>query len=240
MPCWLRIRRRPRGRTRRWQPRSRRSRPASRTAGGIELIDELWKKLDAGVSDKDSKSITKVLELVLFKGKVRPADNIGLYTAAVTTLGYCGSDGAKTLKKAYDSKRFPDKKDWVPLREQILKSLGRTKQESAVDFLLDEARRSPEDALMAAAGEALGNYADSSEKIRKEIVSDLIKRWGELDERASQLGSGNIQAANARNTLAATSGKWDVTLAVLSRQNAKKKFIEWQSWYNKNKLRRWK
>ena len=108
-----------------------------------------------------------------------------------------------------------------------------------VKFLLDVARRSPEDALMAAAGEALGNFEKSKEAIRKDIVSDLLKRWGELDELASQLGSGHIQAANARNTLAAASGKWNETLARLTRQNFTK-YLAWQRWNQKNKNKRWK
>lgn len=214
-------------------------RKMARDAEGVEIIDQFLVKLQAGVVDKDEDIITKALGQVLTRGKVRKHDNIGLYVAAATALGYCGKDGAKILKKAYEGKRFKHHSDWVPLREHLLRNIGRTKDESMVDFLVEEAVRSPEDALMAAAGEALGNFENSKEKVRKEIVSELIKRWGSLDSKASEIGSGNIQAANARNTLAVTSGKWNETLAKLTRQNFTK-FLDWQSWNNKNRNKPWK
>lgn len=214
-------------------------RKMERDPEAIETIDFLLRKLREGLIDKDQKAVTKALDAALMKSKKRPADSIGLYTAAVAALGYCGADGAKSLEKAYDSKRFPDKKPWVPLREQILRSVGKTKDAGSVKFLIDEARRSPEDALMAAAGEALGNFEDAKQSVRKEITSEMIKKWGALAEKAGQLGSGNTEAQTARNTLAAITGKWNDTLARLTRQNHTK-FIDWQSWHNKNKSKDWK
>jgi hypothetical protein len=142
------------------------------------------------------------------------------------------------LKNAYQNKRFPDRKEWVTLREQFLKSIGKTKDESMVKFLSDEACRSPEAALQAAAGEALGNFEESKDTIRKEIVSDLLKKWGELAEKSSQLGSGNMEAQTASDTLAAISDKWNTTLAKLTKQNFRK-FLDWQNWNNKNKNVPW-
>ncbi|MFO1078751.1 MAG: hypothetical protein U1E73_13600 [Planctomycetota bacterium] len=216
-------------------------RKMERDAEAVQIIDFLWKKLDEGLCDKDQQAITKSLDAALSQGKVRQPEDARLYTAAVAALAYCGADGAKALKKAYENKRFgnTNEKPWLNLRDQMLRSIGKTKDESMVKFLVDEARRNPEDILMAAAGEALGNYEAAKEPVRKEIVSDLIKRWGELDELATQMGSGNIQAANARNTLAALTGKWNETLAKLTRQNFTK-FTDWQSWYNKNKTQPWK
>jgi hypothetical protein len=208
-------------------------------AEGRETIDFLLTKLQAGLCDKDQKAVAKAFENVLWKGKVREPDKTEIYVAAVVALGYCGADGAKALTKAYENKRFPDKKEWVPLREHMLKGIGRTKQEVVVKFLLDEARTSPEDALMAAAGEALGNFEASDEKVRKPIVSDLLKKWGALDEKESQLGAGNVEAINARNTLAAITNKWNETLAKLTGQNFTK-FFDWQRWNNDNKGKPWK
>lgn len=210
----------------------------SRDAEGLEIIDALLQKLIAGVGPKDAQSITKSLDGVLSQGKVRQPENTGLYVGAAKALGYCGEDGAKALKKAYTNKRYPEKTPWVPLREQFLKAIGRTKDEDMVKFLCDEARRSPEAALQAAAGEALGNFEESDEKVRKEIVSDLIIKYGELSELASQMGSSNIEAQNARDRLAALSEKWNATLAKLTKQNFHK-FRDWQGWYNKNKNEKW-
>lgn len=204
-----------------------------------KLIDELLMKLQAGVDPKDQKDIVKAFDGVLNKGtKIRPKDEASLYVAVAVALGYCGADGAKVLKEAYDSKRFPDKPDWVPLREQLLKNIGKTKDETMIKFLVDEARRNPEAALQAASGEALGNFEEAKELVRKDVVSNLLIKYGELDEKAGQLGSSNIEAQNARNRLAAISDKWNATLAKLTRQNFDK-FVDWQSWYNKNKNQAW-
>ncbi len=207
---------------------------------GLQAIDFLLQKLKTGVEPKDQESITKALDGVLMQGvKVRPADNIRLYTGAATALGYCGAEGAKSLKNAFFKKdRFPEKKDWVPLREVFLKGVGRTKDESMVKFLSKEALTNPEAALQAAAGEALGNYEEAKEAVRKEVASDLITKWGELEEKASQMGSANIEAQNAKDRLSALTDKWNTTLAKLTRQSFHK-HLEWQTWYNKNKGQSW-
>lgn len=205
----------------------------------LQMIDGLLQKLKAGLDEKDRQAITKALEGALLQGaKVRPHDNTRLYTGAATALGYCGAEGAKALKGAYQNKRFPEKKEWVPLREVFLRSLGKTKDESMVKFLTNEAVRSPEAALQAAAGEALGNFDEAKEAIRKEIVADLITKWGELEEKASQMGSANIEAQNASDRLSQLRDKWNTTIARLTRQNFHK-HLEWQAWHNKNKNQPW-
>lgn len=210
-------------------------RKTERDDEGVKLIDELNIKMHGEVHAKDRLAIVKALEDVFFKGKLRQPDRTVLYTGAAAALGYCGDDGAKVLKKAYDNKRFPDKKEWVPLREQLLKYLGRTKDESMVKFLCSEARRQPEAALQAAAGEALGNYEESKEAIRKEIVGELLIRYGELSELASQ---GNVEAQNAQDRLAALSDKWNTALSRLTRQQFAT-FRDWQTWHNKHKNEAW-
>ena len=208
-----------------------------RDAEGLGVIDFLYQKHEAGLAEKDAAMIVKALDNVLNRAKVRPPNQTQLYEAAAVALGKHGEEGAKVLQKAYEKKRFPDRPEWVPLREKLLVHIGRTKDESRVKFLLDEARRSPEPALQAAAGEALGNFADSEEKLRKEIVGDLIVKYGSLAELASQLGT-NIEAQNARNRLAAVSGKWNDTLKKLTRQDFDQ-FQDWQAWHNKNKNKPW-
>lgn len=162
-------------------------------ARGVEAIDKLLIKTKAGVDPKDQQQVVKALESVLATGKLRPHDATQLYVGAAHALGYMGAEGAKVLKEAYAGKRYPDKPEWVPLREQFLKNLGRTKDESMVKYLVDQAVRSPEPALMAAAGEALGNFEESKEALRKEVVRDLLVKYGSLSEMAGNLGT-NIAA----------------------------------------------
>lgn len=213
-------------------------RKLAREDEGLKIIDELLIKWKAGVDPKDQAAIVKGFENVFSSGKLRPPDNIKLYMGAATALGYCGAEGAKVLKATYASKRFPEKKDWVPLREQLLKNLGHTKDETMVKFLTAEARRNPEAALQAAAGEALGNYEESKEAVRKEIVDELLVTYGELSELASQMGSANVAAQNAQDRLSALKDKWNTALAKLTRQNFAT-FSEWQKWFNKNKNVPW-
>ncbi len=208
-----------------------------RDAEGVAAIDVLYQKHEEGLHPKDEKMVLKALDDVLNRSKVRDANQTQLYDAAAAALGQHGAGGAKALKKAFESKRFPDKPEWVPLREKLLRNIGKTKEESMVKFLIDEARRNPEAALQAAAGEALGNFEESPEKVRKEIVSQLLITYGSLAEIASQLGT-NIEAQNAQRRLAALSGKWNDTLRKLTKQDFDA-FREWQDWYNDNKNKPW-
>lgn len=209
----------------------------ARDAEGIEIIDVLYQKHEAGLNEKDQQLIVKALDALLNKQPRRPFNQIKIYSAAANALSQQGAEGAKVLKKAYESKRFPDKPDWVPLREQLLLAIGKAKDESTVKFLVEEASRSPESALQAAAGEALGNFDQSKEKLRKEIVRELLTKYGSLAETASQLGT-NIEAGNAQDRLDALSGKWNNTLKKLTGQNFDT-FREWQAWHNDNKNKPW-
>ena len=214
-------------------------RKCARDTEGLDLITVLVKKWQAGLGDKDKAAVVKGLDGVLAQGKVREPDKTQIYTAAATALGQLGKDGAKPLQAAFDSDRFPRKEPWVPLRENLLKALGKTKDESMVKFLVDVARRSPEAGLQAAAGEALGNFDDSKEAIRKEIVNSLLIKYGEMDSRAHVINPADIEAQNMRDRLAVVSGKWNETLRKLTKQNFDT-FPEWNEWYNKNKGNEWK
>jgi hypothetical protein len=210
----------------------------ARDADGVAAIDVLLQKLQAGVDPKDHQAIVKGFDFALTQGKLRPPETVQLYIAAAAALGQCGVEGAKVLKSAYLNKRFPERREWVPLREVFLRHLGKTKDEAQVKFLCVEARTNHEAALQAAAGEALGNYEDSKDTVRKEIVGVLIAKWGEIEEIASQVGTGNMEAQNAQDRRATISDKWSSTLEKLTRQTLRK-FTEWQTWFNKNKGQPW-
>jgi hypothetical protein len=209
----------------------------AREAEGVEAIDKLLIKSRDGLDPKDQAAVVKALAGVMKDGKPRPSNKTELYVGAAQALGYFGAEGAKVLKDTYVSKRLPDRPEWVPFREHVLKNLGRTKDESMVKFLLDEALRSPEAALAAAAGEALGNFEESKDTLRKEIVSELLKRYGELSEKASQLGT-SIDAQDAQNRLNTMQHRWNGALARLTRQNFTT-FREWQAWHNDHKGKPW-
>ena len=178
----------------------------ARDGEGFDVITVLVQKWQGGLGDKDKKSVVKGLENVMLKGKLRPSDKAQLYTAAAVALGQLGIEAADALKAVYEDKRFPKKEDWVPLRCELLKAIGKTKDESKVKFLIEIARRDPEAQLEAAAGEALGNYEESKQEIKKEIVGGLLIRYGEIDSRARQIDPADIEAQNMQKRLAVIAG----------------------------------
>jgi hypothetical protein len=213
-------------------------RKTSRDAEGCDVIAVLLKKWEAGLNDKDKAAVVKGFDSVFYNGKVRDPDKLQLYHAAATALGRIGKDGGKPLMALIKADRFPDKKEWIPLHERFIKELGKTKDETAIELLLQLANHH-EPAIQGAAGEALGNFDDSKDAVRKQIVGTLIVRWGELESKGTPIDPANIDAQNARQTLAVISGKWNETLRKLTRQNLDK-FKEWQEWHNKNKGKEWK
>lgn len=207
---------------------------------GVAILGQLSKKLtDGTMIDKDQDAFAKGLDMVFRQGKVREPDKIQLYTAAAAALGLLGDKGSKPLLDAYKDKRFPARPEWVPLRGQLLKNLGKTKDEKIVKFLIDEARKAPEAALMAAAGEALGYFEESDQKVRKEIVGGLLVRYGDVDSLSRVIDPANIEAQNARDRLATISDKWNGTLSKMTRQDFRS-YPEWNTWYQKHKNADWK
>ncbi len=119
------------------------NRKMERDAEAGAVLTALILKWRGGLCEKDQKQIVKGIGNVFLKGKVRPAEQAQIYIAAATALGETDESGADPLEKAFESKRFPDKPEWVQLRESLLRAMGKTKNEKKVKFLIDTARRGP-------------------------------------------------------------------------------------------------
>lgn len=201
----------------------------------IGLMQKLATGLDAR-NPKDKERLAKGFGEVFRTGKVRTADKEILYREASDGLAKMGADGAKELAKAVTDVRF---KDALALQAHMILALGRTEDDKQVDWLVDVATRSPHDELKAAAGEALGSFTSLEIKARREVVKSMIRAWGSLHQRATQVDSRDpnapidLEPQNARKTLRAIEGKWIATLTKLTgvSQTA---FPEWQRWLNKN------
>ena len=214
----------------------------------MEKDDEAVKVLDqklltpfADFSDKDKSEVVKAIGGV-FKIRQRPPEKKQVYTAAAFALGKIASEGhkdaSKVLVDAHDNDSFK-KPDWRALRADILKNVGKAKDPARVDFLLERARRDVEDVIMAAAGEALGNYDGAPQDVRKRIVKEMLIKYGEVTGGAKKnLDPGDAQVATHKNTLAAISEPWNTTLAKLTGQSHREAG-EWQAWWNKNKDEDW-
>lgn len=190
------------------------------------------------LNPKDKEKLAKAFGDVFTWGKVRPPDSDLLYREAGDALAKLGADGAKELLAAIEHSRFKDR-DYIPLRAHLLKALGKTKDEKQVDYLVEQARRAPWDQIMAAAGEALGNYDQLELKQRRDVVKQLIIKFGEVHGKASQLESTDPSAPidldlnNARDTLQKIQGPFNRTLAALTGQSFSSA-PDWRHWLNKN------
>lgn len=186
---------------------------------------------------KDHDRVARALGSVFRTGKLRPVDRLQLYEETAQALGTFGGDGAKELRKAAEDNRFG--RDYVRFRATLLDNLGKTQDPKQVEWLLEQALRSPEDDIMAAAGGALGHHKDMELRQRRDVVKRLLVRWGELESKSSVPDNNNPGAPvnfgpqNARATLGKVRARWQGTLATLTGQNHRS-FEDWQRWLNKN------
>ncbi len=206
-------------------------------AEAIQVLDVKLLKPYATMHEKDQKDVVKVVGDT-FKIRTRDPEAKGIYVAAAAALSQMKADGAKALVAAYNDNRFR-KNDWVALRAEILKNIGRTKEKAHIDFLLDRALKDPEDTILAAAAQALGNFDDLAGKERKEIFEKLLKKYGEVEGNAkATLDLNDTDAETSRRRLQIITEDFNSTMAKMSRQNFRTA-EEWNTWWNKNKNADW-
>lgn len=196
-----------------------------------------WLEAYEAMHVKDKKSVLETVDKVFSRAKVRPPEQLELYTAAAVALGRMGEQASGVLKKAFTSSRFR-KPEYAPLRSRLILSMGQTKDERQWKFVLDTALTDPEDQIMAKAGEALAYYAELDIKDRREIVKKLVKRFNEIHDASRTLDTGDAIAETKRRTYAAISDPWNTTLAKLTGQNFRTP-QDWQHWWNKSKNDDW-
>lgn len=214
-------------------------RKGAKDAEAIQIIDGILTRYEK-LHPKDKADFAKALYEPLKNPKVkREAADCRLYKASVVALGKTGTQGSAYLKSAFnDKKRFGDK-EWLSLRADMLKSLGKTKDLKHVKFLTDEALRNIHDSLMAAAGEALGEFAEADLKIRKEICKELIKKFVNIYENANaNLDTGSTLRTTWENRYKAVMDPWNTALKKLTKQHYRTP-NDWQRFYNKNRDKNW-
>jgi hypothetical protein len=214
-------------------------RKGAKDPDAIQIIDSVLTRFDK-LHPKDKKDFAKALYEPLKNSRVKrePAD-CRLFQASIVALGKTGTEGSKYLKDAFENKKRFGDKEWRSLRAEMLKNLGKTKDEKYVKFLKDEALRNIEDSLMAAAGEALGEYADADLKVRQDICKDLIKKFSIIYENANaNLDTGDLQRKTWEDRYKAVADPWNTTLKKLTKQHYRTP-NDWQRFYNKNKNKNW-
>ncbi len=212
--------------------------------GAILIIDELGHRAEGQLYSSDRKKVVKIVSKALTSVRLRPPEKTGLYRSAATALGKAGKNGAKALHAAYTKKYFPMKKEWTHMRANLLLNLGKIADPGMVKFLCDRAGRSFEDEVLAAAGDALGSYKDSDQKVRKEIAKALIIKLGGLEASLANNTINipgrpqNFSGANVKRTIEVIGPTWNATLTSLTGHSLASG-SSWTRWWNKNKRKDW-
>ena len=201
-------------------------------ADAIKVIDQLFQEFEQS-GPKDRESIVKALEGCL-KQKRKQNDegewDNNLYLAAAVSLGHMGPESVDVLVKQLGNKAH---KKNLYLKRQILLSLGKTTDEGAAEEILDMLK-DKDQIVVAAAAEALGEYHEAEQKLRKELVEGVLK---ELMPRKNAIDNDSADEI-AREWYDAISGPCITTLQRLTGQELRSP-EDFRTWWNKNKKEDW-
>lgn len=199
----------------------------------IAVIDSLLPEFEKS-GPKDRTLIVKGLDKCLDVKRQDSAEGVPdnkLFLAAAVGLRTMGPESAPVLMKWIGHKDH--RKDLV-LQAKLITSLGKTRDEDGrkllIKLLVD---KSP--AVIAAAAEALGEFAEADQKVRKECVDDLIK-----NALMPAKGLIDVQTPNQ-----ADKDRWDTISApiitTLQRLTGHPETDpqKWQAWWNDNKKKDW-
>jgi hypothetical protein len=198
----------------------------------IVVIDKLLQEFPKS-GPKDKAAIVAGLSKC-FEEKRRPnADGVrdsSLYRAAAMALGQMGPDATKAILKWIGQKEH--KKD-IPLQNDLIRSLGRTKDKTAVPELIKllEHKDAP---LVGAAAEALGEFDTAELDVRKKAFEGMLK----VLMSAKGAKDSDLQDTIARDRYDTIAAPIITSLGKLSKHDERDP-DEWQRWWNKNKGKDW-
>ena len=207
----------------------------------IGIIEELKVTHSLGMHERDERMVITAVARVFVQGRLRDPKHTHIYVAAAEFLADCGQSGARRLLSVYESSRIRGR-EYADLRAEILVNLGKTKEPVLIELILKESRISPDNEVLAAAGEALGYYTDAPLKTRREIVKKLLITYGSVDDNLRTVRfvqsreamiSVNLTRENARETMRAIQAPWNRTLSQLTGRNYSQ-FPEWFRWQKDN------
>jgi len=199
---------------------------------GVAVIDLLLQEFKLS-GPKDRVSIVKMLgkcfEQVRRVNEGEPPNN-KLFLASAVALGQMGPESVEVLSAWIDHKNH--RKD-LALQSRLVASLGATKDVRAVKTLQNLLNHK-ENALIRAAGEALGEFAQAPQETRKSGFEALLKT---LMEAKGQRDSdpGNTIFRDKYDVIGAA---LITSLGRLARHDERDP-EKWQTWWNKNKKLDW-
>ena len=195
----------------------------------IEVIDQLYQEFPS-CGKKDRKRGSSTPSTTAVKVKRGESDegvrDNGLYLAVAVALRDMAPESPRVLMKWIGHKTH--RKD-IPLQQKLILSLGKTLDEKGRKLLiktLDD--KTP--AIQASTAEALGEYENEDQKVRKENFIEMLKILMALKGAVDSDPNDTI----SRERYDAISAPIITSLQRLSRQKIHDP-NEWQRWWNKNK-----
>jgi hypothetical protein len=198
----------------------------------VQVIDNLLGEFPK-CGPKDRGSIAKGLGQCFEEKRQELSEGVPdnqLYMAAAVALGEMGGDATEVLSKYIGHKRH-DKN--LSLQRTLILSLGKTKDVDGVKTL-QKLLNDKENLIISAAAEALGEFKEAPQKVRKEIFNELLK----LLVTTKALKEQDINDIQSREKYDVIAAPITTSLQLLSGHDERKP-EEWQHWWNKNKKEDW-
>lgn len=198
----------------------------------IAVIDQLV-QLFGELGPKDRASVVKALDDCFKEKRVEDENGVRpnqLFLSAATALGQMAPESVKVLLSWIGHKTH---RQDLPLQRQLILMVGKTRDEKALKPLL-KLLDDHEAQIQGAGAEALGEYAEAEQDVRKDVFEELLK-----------LIMGVKNAVDADPTDPIPRARYDVIAAPiitsLQRLSGHKEHDpqEWQRWWNKNKKADW-
>ena len=199
----------------------------------VAVLDQLNQEFKAS-GPKDKAAIVGAL------GKLfdlrRPDDkagvpNNGLFLAAATMLGYMAPESTKTLIAAIDNKNL---KKQIAVRATLIRSLGKTQDAKEALGTLIQLLQDKDAPVVAAAGEALGEFNASDQATRKKAFEALLK----VVTSAKDAKDADMNNTTARDRYDAIVAAFVSSLQKLSKCEERDP-DKLRDWWNKNKTKNW-
>lgn len=184
------------------------------------------------------KSVAKILT-VPRKELAKDIPDEELKTYAAVMLGRMGPESAEVLTAHLGHKKL---RETIKAQRAVILALGQTQVEKGIKPLL-KVLDDPQWEFVAAAAEALGNFTEVEQKVRKDIFDQLLQRIIPLaDVLETDQGQNNFGNANdyelMNKEFEIIRGPIRATLERLSK-HTEQSFLQWRSWWNDNKKKDW-
>ena len=191
---------------------------------------------------KDRLAMVKAVARILTVPRKDLAKDIPdeeLKTYAGVILGRMGPESADELIGHLGSKKL---RECPKAHRAVVLALGQTQVEKAVKPLL-KLINDGDWAVAAAGAEALGNFTNVDQKVRKVIFDELLNRVIHLaDIIETDQGQNNFGGANDYEQMVKEfeilRGPIRSTLEKLTK-HSEQGFLQWRSWWNDNKKKDW-